>query len=83
MAWQQADAANQAQSAFLANMSHEIRTPMNAIIGLTHLLRRAEATPAQAERLDKIDSAAQPLLAIISDVLDLSKICPLYTTRCV
>jgi C4-dicarboxylate-specific signal transduction histidine kinase len=55
---QQAEAANQAKSAFLANMSHEIRTPMNAIIGLTHLLRRAGATPEQAERLDKIDGAA-------------------------
>ena len=69
-----AEAANQAKSAFLANMSHEIRTPLNAIIGLTHLLRRTGATPAQAERLDKIDGAAQHLLAIISDVLDLSKI---------
>ncbi|MEF8717276.1 MAG: PAS domain-containing protein [Candidatus Accumulibacter necessarius] len=69
-----AEAANLAKSAFLANMSHEIRTPMNAIIGLTHLLRRAGATAAQAERLDKIDGAAQHLLALISDVLDLSKI---------
>jgi PAS domain S-box-containing protein len=69
-----AEAANLAKSTFLANMSHEIRTPMNAIIGLTHLLRRAGATPAQAERLDKIDGAAQHLVAIISDVLDLSKI---------
>ena len=70
----QADAANQAKSAFLANMSHEIRTPMNAIIGLTHLLRRAGATPQQAERLDKIDSAGRHLLTIINDILDLSKI---------
>jgi two-component system sensor histidine kinase/response regulator len=70
-----AEAANLAKSsAFLANMSHEIRTPMNTIIGLTYLLRRAGATPAQAERLDKIDGAAQHLVAIISDVLDLSKI---------
>ncbi|MFA7350621.1 MAG: PAS domain S-box protein, partial [Methylotenera sp.] len=71
---EQAEAANQAKSAFLANMSHEIRTPMNAIIGLTHLLRRAGATPHQAERLDKIDSAGRHLLAIINDILDLSKI---------
>ncbi|MDO9282113.1 MAG: PAS domain S-box protein [Methylotenera sp.] len=71
---EQAEAANQAKSAFLANMSHEIRTPMNAIIGLTHLLRRAGATAHQAERLDKIDSAGRHLLAIINDILDLSKI---------
>ncbi len=70
----QADAANIAKSNFLANMSHEIRTPMNAIIGLTHLLRRAGATPQQVDRLDKIDGAGRHLLAIISDILDLSKI---------
>ncbi|MFI3136256.1 MAG: PAS domain S-box protein, partial [Methylococcaceae bacterium] len=70
----QADAANQAKSSFLANMSHEIRTPMNAIIGMNHLLRRAGATPEQVERLDKIDNASQHLLAIINDILDLSKI---------
>jgi len=70
----QAEAANEAKSAFLANMSHEIRTPMNAIIGLTHVLRRAGATPEQAARLDKIDSAGRHLLAIINDILDLSKI---------
>ncbi|MFA5241015.1 MAG: PAS domain S-box protein [Sulfuricella sp.] len=69
-----AEAANQAKSAFLANMSHEIRTPMNAIIGLTHLMKRAGATPEQAERLAKIDSAGQHLLSIINDILDLSKI---------
>ena len=71
---QQSEAANQAKSAFLANMSHEIRTPMNAIIGLNHLLRRAGATPEQADRLDKIDRASQHLLSIINDILDLSKI---------
>ena len=69
-----ADAASQAKSAFLANMSHEIRTPMNAIIGLNHLLRRSGATPEQMARLDKVDVASQHLLALINDVLDLSKI---------
>ena len=69
-----AETANQAKSAFLANMSHEIRTPMNAILGLTHLLRRDVPTPEQAERLGKIDDAAKHLLALITDILDLSKI---------
>jgi two-component system sensor histidine kinase/response regulator len=71
---QKAEVANLAKSSFLANMSHEIRTPMNAIIGLTHLLRRAETTPEQADRLGKIDTAATHLLSIINDILDLSKI---------
>jgi len=71
---QQAEAATIAKSAFLANMSHEIRTPMNAIIGLTHLMQRAGATPEQADRLTKIDNASRHLLSIINDILDLSKI---------
>ncbi|MBI5329375.1 MAG: response regulator [Betaproteobacteria bacterium] len=69
-----AEMANRAKSAFLANMSHEIRTPMNAIIGLTHLLRRSMTSPKQAEQLDKVSDAAQHLLGIINDVLDMSKI---------
>ncbi|MEK8033579.1 PAS domain-containing protein [Ideonella sp. DXS29W] len=69
-----ADAANRAKSAFLANMSHEIRTPMNAIIGLTHLLQRDLPTPQAQERLGKLAGAAQHLLEVINDILDLSKI---------
>lgn len=68
-----AEAANQAKSIFLANMSHEIRTPMNAILGLTHLLRK-KADPEQQAGLAKINSAGRHLLAIISDILDISKI---------
>jgi len=71
---EEADAANRAKSVFLANMSHEIRTPMNAIIGLSHLLQRSTMTDAQHERLGKIDTAAHHLLAVINDILDLSKI---------
>ncbi|ADC61995.1 PAS domain S-box protein [Allochromatium vinosum] len=69
-----AESAVRAKSAFLANMSHEIRTPMNAILGLAHLLRRDLIDPANINRLDKIESAARHLLAVINDILDLSKI---------
>ncbi|MEO5883579.1 MAG: response regulator [Caldimonas sp.] len=69
-----AEAATMAKSAFLANMSHEIRTPMNAIIGLTHLLKRDTREPSQRERLGKVSDAAHHLLAVINDILDLSKI---------
>ncbi|MFM5586290.1 PAS domain S-box protein [Aeromonas rivipollensis] len=73
-AHQRAESANRAKSAFLANMSHEIRTPMNAILGLTYLLKRDTPDSTQHERLEKIDNAAQHLLTIINDILDLSKI---------
>ena len=69
-----AEQASLAKSTFLANMSHEIRTPMNAIIGLNHLLRREVSDPQPLARLDKIGNAAQHLLGIINDILDLSKI---------
>ncbi len=68
------DAANRAKSVFLANMSHEIRTPMNAIIGLTHLLRRSVAEDQAQGRLAKVGDAAEHLLSIINDILDISKI---------
>ncbi|UCV24097.1 ATP-binding protein [Ferribacterium limneticum] len=69
-----AESANRAKSAFLANMSHEVRTPMNAIIGLTHMLARQNVDPRQVENLGRINQAANHLLALLGDVLDLSKI---------
>jgi two-component system, sensor histidine kinase and response regulator len=69
-----AEAATRAKSAFLANMSHEIRTPMNAIVGLTHVLRREATDGQQHDRLDKIVGAADHLLGVINDILDISKI---------
>ena len=74
IARQAAEAANRSKSAFLANMSHEIRTPLNAVLGMVHLLRRDAPTLEQIDRLDKIDAASQHLLAVINDILDISKI---------
>ena len=71
---QRAEAANLAKSAFLANMSHEIRTPLNAMIGMAHLIHRGGLSPAQAERLRKLEAAAAHLLEILNAILDLSKI---------
>ena len=72
-----AEQANQAKSAFLANMSHELRTPLNAIIGFSELVmhRSKDALePKQYQNLEKILVSADHLLALINDVLDLSKI---------
>jgi len=69
-----AESATRAKSSFLANMSHEIRTPMNAILGTVHLLRRSGLDVAQSGQLGRIESAGQHLLAVINDILDLSKI---------
>ena len=71
---ERAERANQAKSQFLANVSHEIRTPMSAIIGLTHLLKLSNISDNQLDKLKKIESSAEHLLAVINDILDLSKI---------
>jgi signal transduction histidine kinase/CheY-like chemotaxis protein len=59
---------------FITNMSHEIRTPMNAIIGFTNLLRRTQLDATQREYVQNIHSAGDNLLALVNDILDLSKI---------
>ncbi len=69
-----AESANRAKSAFLANMSHELRTPMNGIMGLTGLALARTTDPRQHDLLTKTMTAARHLLAIINDILDLSKI---------
>ena len=68
------EAANRAKSTFLANMSHEIRTPLNAIIGLTQLMLRSSPDEGSTERLESVVGAGKHLLAIINDLLDISKI---------
>jgi signal transduction histidine kinase/ActR/RegA family two-component response regulator len=69
-----AEAASRAKSTFLSNMSHELRTPMNAIIGMTYMLKRNNSDPTQMDKLVKIDGAANHLLQLLNDILDLSKI---------
>ena len=85
---QEVERANKLKSEFLASMSHELRTPINALIGYTALLLDGvlgEVTPKQRDALNRSRAAAEHLLALINDILDLAKIeagkAPLHVTR--
>lgn len=70
----EAESANAAKSTFLNNMSHDIRTPMNAIIGFTNIAMKQSPPPEIKSCLDKISDSSEHLLALINDVLDISRI---------
>jgi PAS domain S-box-containing protein len=72
-----AESADRVKSAFLASMSHELRTPLNSIIGFTGILLKGLAGPVNAEQhkqLDMVRTSARHLLALVNDVLDISRI---------
>ena len=70
----QAEAATTAKSNFLASMSHEIRTPLNGILGMAQVLNSEPLTDGQKERVNVITESGQTLMALLNDVLDISKI---------
>ncbi|MBS0359923.1 MAG: response regulator [Proteobacteria bacterium] len=70
----EAESATRAKSAFLATMSHEIRTPLNGVLGMAQAMATGTLDSEQRQRLDVIHQSGESLLAILNDVLDLSKI---------
>ncbi|HEX6592108.1 MAG TPA: response regulator, partial [Moraxellaceae bacterium] len=74
LARKEAVEGNRIKSEFLANISHEIRTPLNGIMGFAKLLQKTQLSPRQLDYVKTIQKSADSLLAIINDVLDLSKI---------
>ena len=74
LAKEAAESANRAKTVFLANMSHELRTPMNAILGFSGLLKRSSLDAAQSDKVSKIMQAAEHLMALIRQILELAKV---------
>ncbi len=71
---EEARAADLAKGRFLADVSHEIRTPMHGVLGMADLLLQSGLAPAQREQVEAIQTSAEALLALINDLLDLSRI---------
>jgi len=69
-----AEEANSAKSMFLANMSHEVRTPMNAVIGMLDLTLESELTEDQKDNMETAKEAADNLLSLLNDILDISRV---------
>lgn len=74
LALQDAEDANNAKRNFLACMSHEVRTPINGVVGMIDLALKHEADPEQSKRLETAKKSANALLAVINDIIDISKV---------